>query len=523
MIRLAQRELITLSYPLSTLSQNLQRNGRRIDLIGRTHRTSERFSIDRPGTARKTRPAMSTPAGTAWRRGTLLAIILLGTLVGPLDSAVNIAFPDITTSFAIELKSIRWVVIAYVATYASLMLVFGRIGDLFGHARVFGVGLIVCSIAFATCSLATDYHWLLTARVFQGIGTAMVLSCGPALATNLFDEKHRPRILGLYAMTFGLGGAVGPSLGGILVDIWGWPAVFWSRLPLAVAALLLMRLLSLPSPERDRGRFDWGGAIALSATTVLFLISISQIEQLVSHPLRSLTLVALTLIAAIAFIVLSQRTASPILDLKAFKQIPFAWINLANIVVNFAGFATMLFVPYYLVQASALPLWQGGIIMAIGPLGMMFASNVGGRTMHALGANRIALSGAVCVAFGLAWMSFWDATTSRLVLACALLVHGTGLGLFQVASLERVAAVLPKSNRGVAGSLTMVMRTIGVVMAANILTTAFAHVEQSATLANGNDAFILAFQSVFQWSAVGLAAFVALSILCPGLWQRSER
>lgn len=466
---------------------------------------------------------MMTSPDTALRRRTLLAVILLGTLVGPLDSAVNIAFPAITQDFSIELKAIRWVVIAYVATYASLMLVFGRIGDLFGHARVFGGGLLVCSIAFAICSVAGDYDWLLAARILQGIGTAMVLSCGPALATNLFSEQHRPRVLGLYAMTFGLGGAVGPSLGGILVDIWGWPAVFWSRLPLALIALLLIWVLRLPSPTRDSGRFDFTGSIALAATTVLFLLSVSQLEQMTAHPVRTLALIVLTLIAALSFVLISQRAQSPVLDVNAFKSASFAWINAANVVVNFAGFATMLFVPYFLVRVSNLPLWQGGIVMAIGPLGMMIASNLGGRMMHSLGANRLALAGAACVALGLGWISFWDAATGRLVLGSALLVHGAGLGFFQVASLERVAAALPKSNRGVAGSLTMVMRTIGVVMAASILTTAFAHVQHTANLANATDTFVFAFQSVLQWAAIGLAAFITISCLYPRLWESPSR
>ena len=112
---------------------------------------------------------------------------------------MNIAFPDITASFGIELKAIRWVVIAYVATYASLMLIFGRIDDLFGHNRVFALGLIVCMAGFATCSAASSYSWLLGARMLQGVGTAMVLSCGPALATSLFSEQQRPRILRLFA------------------------------------------------------------------------------------------------------------------------------------------------------------------------------------------------------------------------------------------------------------------------------------------------------------------------------------
>ena len=102
------------------------------------------------------------------RRLTLLSVILIGTLLGPLDSAVNIAFPDITASFGIELASIRWVVIAYVATYASLMLVFGRIGDLIGHNRVFAAGLFICILGFGSCSLASSYSWLLVARILRG-------------------------------------------------------------------------------------------------------------------------------------------------------------------------------------------------------------------------------------------------------------------------------------------------------------------------------------------------------------------
>ncbi|MGI9480712.1 MAG: MFS transporter [Hyphomicrobiaceae bacterium] len=462
---------------------------------------------------------MTAPTGIALRRGALLTVILLGTLVGPLDSAVNIAFPDITQHFAIELKEIRWVVIAYVATYASLMLVFGRIGDLFGHARVFAGGLVVCSIAFAICSIADNYHWLLAARVLQGIGTAMVLSCGPALATNLYSEQHRPRILGVYAMSFGLGGALGPSLGGALVDVWGWPAVFWSRLPLALVALILMWLLRLPSPARDSGRFDIGSAIVLAAATVLFLLTVSQLEQFAAAPVRTLLLVGLTFATTIGFVRMSRRAASPILDLGAFGISSFAWINAANVVVNFAGFATMLFVPYFLVRVSSLPLWQSGMVMAIGPLGMMIASNLGGRMMHGVGAGRIALAGAACVAIGLGWMSFWQDVTGQIVLACGLLVHGTGLGLFQVASLDHVARILPKANRGVAGSLTMVMRTIGVVLAASILTTAFAHVEHTAGIGTPRQAFVFAFQTVFLGTAIGLAIFIALSCLSRRLWE----
>ncbi len=453
------------------------------------------------------------------RRNALLATIMLGTLLGPLDSAVNIAFPDITRSFRIELAAIRWVIITYVATYASLMLVFGRLGDLFGHHLVFGAGLLVCAAAFALCSLAQGYEQLLVARLVQGIGTAMVLSCGTALATSLFHERHRPRILGLYAMMFGLGGAVGPSLGGMLVDNWGWSAVFWFRLPLAAVALVLVIFLRLPPASRDDGRFDWAGAILLTLATGLLLFTISQAQWVGSRPLSAIALLIATLLAITACVATSYRTATPVLDMRAFRNLRFSWINLTNIVINLTGFATMLFVPYFVVRISTLPLSAGGLVMALGPLAMMVASHLAGQVIERVGAARLALAASCLVAGGLAWISIWDHTTAWPTMAAALVLHGAGLGLFQVAGLEVVAQTLPIANRGVAGSLALVMRTVGVVVAASTLTLAFAGFEAQAIATAKPDAFIWAFRQVFRWVASALAIYGLASVIWISLWQ----
>ena len=119
-----------------------------------------------------------------------MLVIGLGTLIVPLDRAVNIAFPDITTDFSIAISDIQWVVLSYVLTYAALMLVFGKLGDMFGHRRIFLIGLALSAVAFIACALAPAFHWLLLARLLQGIGAALVLSCGPALATALFPESR---------------------------------------------------------------------------------------------------------------------------------------------------------------------------------------------------------------------------------------------------------------------------------------------------------------------------------------------
>src|SRR6202044_1819416 len=127
-------------------------------------------------------------------------VVGLGTLVVPFDSSVNVAFPHIIRGFDLPIPAIQWVVIAYTLTYAALMLVFGRVGDLLGYRRIFLIGSLWSAIAFVLCAMSPSYVALLVARVLQGVGAAMVLSCGPALATSLYAETARTRILGVYTM-----------------------------------------------------------------------------------------------------------------------------------------------------------------------------------------------------------------------------------------------------------------------------------------------------------------------------------
>lgn len=445
-------------------------------------------------------------------------VIGLGTLIGPLDSSVNIAFPDITQSFAIALPSIQWIVICFVLTYGSLMLVFGRLGDLFGHLRLFQIGLALGAAGLVLCATAPRYEWLLVFRVVQGVGTAMVISCGPALATSLFDEAMRPRVLGAYMTIFGIGGVIGPSLGGVLVEAWGWPAVFWFRLPIALGALALSFALALPPRLRATGGFDLSGAILLVLSLSLLLLTFSQMRNPDVGPMAVVAFAAGTIATFTCFVIREHRATAPIIELGVFGNLDFTLVNVANIAVNLAGFSVLLLVPYFLVRATGLPLSLGGMVLAAGSLGVIAAALLGGHLAHRIGANRIAFAGAVVIILGSAAIGYWPVGAPAAAMIAALLVHGVGLGLFQVSCLELVTATLPRVDRGVAGSLVLVTRTIGVVLAASLLTLLFVAIEGAAAAKGAANPFLAGFQSTFRYTALCLAGFIALTCLRPRIW-----
>ncbi len=201
-----------------------------------------------------TEPASpDAPAGLLRSKGWQIAMIGLGTATAQLDTSVNIAFPAITKGFDLTIGDIQWVVICYVLTYASLLLVLGRIGDTIGHAVVYRTGLAWSAAALLLVSCAPGYGAMLVFRCLQGVGAALVLSCGAALVTSLYGEERRGRALGIYTMMMALGLMIGPLIGGALTAIWDWPAVFWFRIPIALAALLLLRGLPVSPPRQAFG------------------------------------------------------------------------------------------------------------------------------------------------------------------------------------------------------------------------------------------------------------------------------
>ncbi len=396
-------------------------------------------------------------------------------------------------------------VISYTLTTASLMLACGRAGDLFGHKHVFQAGCACSAAAFVLCTLAPSYVWLLVFRAVQGVGAGLVLSCGPALITGLYAETERARALGLYSAGFAGGGALGALLAGILIARFGWSVVFWARAPLAVLAGVLA--IGLPSPLRGAGRggFDVAGAALLMLTVTACLLALNRIRD----PILCVCLTAVTVLGIIGFIRRERRFAHPIIDIRLFRNGAFASANMANLLINLAGFAVPLLVPFQLARLPGLSVAQAGALLALSSVGMIVGASLAGRLALRMSPRTLLLGGAGLVTVGLfAVAGLADGAAG---LAGAMLIQGAGQGVFQVAYFDLVTGMMPVEHRGVAGSLGMLTRSLGLVCGASLLVLTFETMRSGAGFAGG-----------FR-GAVLCAAAVAAVVFCAGLLRSLAR
>ena len=441
--------------------------------------------------------------------GFRLAMLGLGMSVVPLDTAVNIAFPDITGSFGLPISMIQWVVICYVLTYAALMLAFGRIGDMGGHARVFRAGLAWSVVAYLLCAAAPGFGWLLFFRFLQGIGAGLVISCAPALVTGLYPEERRAHAVGMFTLIFALASALGPLIGGVMVARWGWPAVFWFRAPIALTSLLFLR--GLPSAATRTGeRFDVLGALLLALGLTALLFGINAASRV--GGIQPVALIAVAAASLGLFVWWEGRAARPVVRIEMFRDLGFTAVNLVTALMYLATFSVLLFVPYFFARFGGMPLPLAGAVLATGSATMALAAPPAGWLIARVAAERVAALGLLTVGGGLFLIGLWSAEVSPVAMILTLAVQGLGIGLYQTAYMDIVMRSSPRADRGVAGSLAILTRTIGTVTGAASLTILF-HAMQAGDTAAG---FLDAFRAVFR--IIGIA--VAVSVVAIPWWRR---
>ncbi len=454
------------------------------------------------------------------RSKNLVALVLpaLAGAYGSLDTMLNIAFPDLVDGLGLGVSDLQWVIVAYVLSYGGLLIGAGRLGDRFGHRRALRWGGVISALGMVACGVAPNLGVLVGGRVVQGIGTALVMASAPALITRTVGRRHRGRALGLFQMSAAAGLAIGPLLGGPVVAALGWRWVFWVRVPVGVALTILAgRRFADQGPgatgtgeaaETDapdaRRPGDLLGPVLVAVVLAAGLLALNL--AIAFGPGRPVVLILVTTTIALGWVLVGQqrRSFDPVIDLGLLRRPAFLVANLLNLIANGSAFVGWLFVPEYVVEELGAPVIVGGIVLAASPAAMALVAPVAGRWSDRYGAPTVATVGLLVQAIGLA-AGIWLAQGRSVIgLAVALGLIGAGLGLFTVPNMSYVMGSLPADRQGVAGGVTLTMRTAGIVIGVASLSAVFEAREATGFGPALSDTFLVA--------ALATAAAAAVSI-----------
>ncbi|MFD7781574.1 MFS transporter [Streptomyces nojiriensis] len=407
---------------------------------------------------------------TARHKGLVLATLCATMFMAMLDNViVNNALPRIGQQLHSGVSGLQWVVEGYSLVYAALLLTGGTLGDRYGRRRLFLTGLAVFTAGSAAAALSGSTGTLIAARMFQGLGAALLTPGSLSILRHVFtDEKERARAVGLWSGVSALGLAVGPVLGGPIVDAFGWAAVFWINVPIGMAGLLLASRVLPEFAARTRW-LDLPGQ-ALSALGFGALV-----YALIEGPARGwtdtrvLTLAAVAMLALPAFVVVEARTADPMLDLRFFRDRVLTGAAVSGFMISFGMFGAAFFLPLLMqdvmgwspTDAGLAGLPMTAMIVVAAPLSSALTSRHGPRLPLVAGL-------ALC-ASGLGALSLYGADAHYAQYVWVLLAMGLGMGMtFTPVSITVMQRVDP-ARAGMASATLNTLREIGGVIGVAVL------------------------------------------------------
>lgn len=441
----------------------------------------------------------------------ILATASIGTFMSTLDSSiVNIALPTISEHLHSGLAILQWVVTAYLLAISSLLPVFGRIADMFGRKKVFSLGFIIFTLGSALCGAANSIWLLISMRVLQAVGASMLMANSAAIITAAFSHKERGRALGLIGTVVALGSLAGPAIGGILVGLIHWRAIFYVNIPIGLLGYVASQFILPPDqPKEDRETFDFAGAGLFTFGMICLLLAISNGHDLGWNSFVVLFgLIAGTLLLALFFIV-ETRVQQAMIDLSLFKIQPFLTGNLSGLLFFVAIFANVMLMPFYLQNILQYDPTQVGLMMTTFPLTMAIVAPISGAISDKIGFRLLTTGGLLITALGLLYLStVTDQTTAWLVIPGPLLM-GFGSGMFQSPNNSAVMGSVPPPKLGVAGGINALVRNMGMVIGIAFSVSLFENQQTiilrglvNPTVAERTAAFLRSYHSVMLTGAV---------------------
>ena len=407
---------------------------------------------------------------------TVLAIVCLAQFMVVLDiSIVNVALPSIQKDLGFSAANLQWVVTAYALTFGGLLLLGGRLADLFGRRRILLLGLVLFTGASLVGGFSENQGTLIAARSLQGVGAAVLSPATLTILTVTFTEQRaRARALGVWSAVAAGGGAAGALFGGFLTQYLSWRWILFVNVPIGIVLFLVARLyLRESKAEGPRQQLDLAGSITVTAGLLALVYTIVHTDEVSWTSASTLITGSIALVLLAAFVLTEARLAThPLVPLRLFKSRALTFANLVMFSFGMAMFAMWFFLSLYLQQVLNYDPVITGLTFVPQTAAIAVGATIAGRLAPRFGPRNVLVVGAVLAAGGLYWLSFIRATDTYWTTACGggiMATFGMGLALTPVA-LAATGGVR-REEAGLASGLVNSSRQIGASVGLAVLST----------------------------------------------------
>jgi EmrB/QacA subfamily drug resistance transporter len=456
------------------------------------------------------------------RKWFVMAAISMGTLLATIDgSIVNVALPTLVRELNTDFPTVQWVVLAYLLTLAVLLLSVGRLGDMIGKKGVYTVGFAIFTLGSFLCGLASNVYLLILFRVVQAVGATMIMALGAAIVTEAFPPQERGKALGITGTTVSVGIVIGPTLGGLILDLLSWNWIFYVNIPVGILGIMMVIRFVPDIKPVGAQRFDFLGAITLfiSLLALLSALTIGQNIGFTNH--RTIALFIIWAVFLAIFIFIEKRAKQPMIDLTLFRDELFS-INLVTGFITFISIAGMfILMPFFLENILQYSTRQVGLLIAAVPITMGVIAPIAGSLSDRFGSRIITFIGLSILLFGYSFMTSLSEQTSTISFILLLVPIGLGMGVFQSPNNSAIMGTAPRDKLGVVSGMLSLTRVLGQSTGIAIIGAIWAaftlKYSESTTITSATEAPAIAQVSALQNTLIFIASIIFIGLVL-ALW-----
>jgi EmrB/QacA subfamily drug resistance transporter len=399
------------------------------------------------------------------KRSVLLVATFAAFLTPFLGSAVNLALPSIGKDLNANAVELGWIISSFILSSAIFLLPFGRLADIIGRKKVFSTGIFLFTISTFLIIFTHSVTSLIVLRILQGLSSAMIFGTSLAIITSVFQPGERGKAMGINITAVYLGLSLGPVIGGLLTQYFGWRSIFAFLVPFGIISLILIkRKIKTEWAEASGEKFDWRGSVLYGIALASFMYGFSKLPSATGW-----ICVALGLIIAIIFLVFEKNNSNPVFDIRLIiTNRVFAFSGIAALINYSATSATGFFISMYLQYLKGFDARTAGLIMISQPIAMTLLSPVAGKLSDRKNPGVIASAGMGMTAAGLVLLCFLRENTPVYAIVLLLILMGIGFGLFSSPNSNAIMSSVEKRHLGVASGVVGTMRMVGQMLSMGI-------------------------------------------------------